>query len=96
MSAIFDINNPLMRLLSRIFDLMLLGILWIVGYLPVITVGAATTALYTVLLKLVSGDDYTVWPLYWKAFKANFKQATLVWVLFLAVSAVLIADVFVA
>ncbi len=92
MGGLFNYDGPVMQFLNKVFDVMLVGILWLIGCLPVITVGASTTAMYTVLLKLVKNGEYTVLKTFWKAFKDNFKQATLIWLIFAAVILVLGVD----
>ena len=47
MRRLFDINNPLMRFLIALFDLLALSVLWVVFSLPIVTLGAASTALYS-------------------------------------------------
>ena len=50
-------DNIIVRILTKIFDLILLNILFIVCSLPVITIGASITALYTVLLKMTENEE---------------------------------------
>ena len=67
------------RFMSRISDLMILNFLWIVFSLPIITIGASTTALYDVTLKLVDETDGYLFRNFFKAFKESFKKATIIW-----------------
>ena len=60
MSRLFDPDAPLMRFLSRVADLMILNILWIFLCIPVVTAGAATTALYRVCLNIAAQTDASV------------------------------------
>ncbi len=50
-------DNVVMRALSRLCDFMLLNILWVVCSIPLFTIGASTTALYTVMLKIVRNEE---------------------------------------
>ena len=45
-------DSGIMRVLSKICDIVCLNVLWLVCSLPIITIGASTTALYTVMLNL--------------------------------------------
>ena len=45
MKRLLSIDNPIMRFIIKIFDCMILSVLWLVFSLPVITMGAATAAL---------------------------------------------------
>ncbi len=56
-----------------------MNLLWIVTSLPVITIGASTTALYYCGLKLHKDRDISIWKCYWRSFRGNFLQATVVW-----------------
>ena len=83
-------------LYDRIFGflgrLIALNLLWIVCSLPVITAGASTTALYYCTLKLHKDGDIRVFHDFFKSFKQNFKQATVINLIMLAVAAILYMD----
>ena len=51
------IDNPIMRGMGRLADFIILNLLWVVCSIPIITIGASTTALYTVMLKLVKNEE---------------------------------------
>ncbi len=83
MSRLFDPDAPLMRFLSRVADLMILNILWIILCIPVVTAGAATTALYRVCLNIAAQTDASVIREFFRTFRREFKPATLVWLVLL-------------
>lgn len=87
------LDNIIVRALSRVFDLILLNILWLLCSVPFITIGASTTALYSVMLKIAANEEGYIIRGFWTAFKKNFKQSTLVWLILLAVGAVLGMDI---
>lgn len=92
MSKIFDMDNPVMRALSRMADLMILNLLALVCCLPVVTAGASLTAMYYVELKWVRKEEgYIVKP-FFQQFKANFRQATGEWLIILLVGFILYVD----
>ena len=80
----FDMNNPVMRTLSTLADIVVLNLLTLVCSLPILTAGAALTALNDACIRLVRMEDGELARDYFRAFKANFKKATLLWLLFLA------------
>ena len=89
----FNINdNIVVRALGKIFDLMCLNILWLVCSIPVITVGASTTALYTVVLKMVKNEEGYILKDFLKAFKSNFKQSTIAWIMILMIGIICWVD----
>ncbi|MGL6198382.1 MAG: YesL family protein [Lachnospiraceae bacterium] len=67
------------RTMSRVFDFVVLHLLWLICSLPLVTIGASTTALYTVTLKMAKGQEGYIVKNYFKAFKENFVQATKLW-----------------
>ena len=92
MRKLLDINNPIMRTLISIFDLIALSIFWVVFSMPIVTMGAASAALYHAVYQHVrKGDDY-LWSSFWSAFKSNFKRSTLVWLVPLGILIVLTFD----
>jgi uncharacterized membrane protein YesL len=92
MAKIFDLDSPLMRFLSKMADLMILNVITIVGCIPVITAGASITGMHYVLLKMARGEEAYIVKDWWKSFKQNFRQATIIWVFFLAVFVLLAFD----
>lgn len=78
---LFDSDSPLIRGLSRIFDCMLLSILTILCSLPVVTVGAAVSACYDVMIRMVLDRDNGILKPYFKAFAKNFKKGTAIWLI---------------
>ena len=70
--------------LSRLIDILLMSVLWLLTSIPVITIGASTTALYDVSLHLVLDDRSGIVLNFLRSMKRNFGRATLVWLLFIA------------
>ena len=58
MGSFFNMDSPVMRFLSRLCDLMILNILCLICCIPIVTIGASITALYSVTLKMVKGEDF--------------------------------------
>ena len=69
-----------------------LNLLWVLCSLPVFTLGASTAALYAVTLKLVDGEDGHLTARFFRAFRENFRQGTVLWLILLAVGGVLALD----
>lgn len=86
------LDHIAIRALSRLFDLILLNILWVLFSLPVVTAGASTAALYSVMLKIVANEEGYIIRGFWEAFRSNFKQSTVIWLILLAAGAALGAD----
>lgn len=83
MSHWFDFDSLIMRFLGRIMDLVLLNLCFIIGCIPIVTIGTSMTAMYSVSLKLVRNEEDYIIQSFWKNWKKNFKQSTLVWLLIL-------------
>ncbi len=81
MDRFFNSDNAVMRVLSKIFDIGWLSILYVVFCTPIVTVGAATTSLYYVSAKVLRRDRSYVWTEFWRSFKQNFIPATIMWVI---------------
>lgn len=92
MGKLFDMDSPIMRFLNRMADMIILNILMIICCIPIITVGAAFTAMHYVLLKMVRDEEGYLIRGFFKSFVLNFKQATLIWLIMLVVIAVYVGD----
>ena len=85
----FNVDNPVWRFIRKLGYLWILNILWIVTSLPVFTIGASTTALIFACMKLHDDEGYPTVN-YFQSFKENFRQATVIWLIYAAVGALLV------
>lgn len=92
-SKLIDPRNPVTKVLSNIFDLAVLNILWILFSIPIITMGSATAAVSSVSLQMIRDNSNGVLVPFWRAFKESFMAVTMVWVPSLLILAALIFDV---
>ncbi len=92
MGKLFDLDSSVMRILNRIADLMLLNLVVLFFLIVPFTGGAALTGMHYVLLKMVRGEEPYVIKGFWKSFKENFKQATVLWIIVVVVSCILAVD----
>lgn len=92
MGGIFSIDGPIMRILIKFFDCICVSILWLLFSLPIVTMGAASAALYTTVYKYLRRDEGHLWSTFWGAFKGNLRRSTLVWLAALGVLALLTVD----
>lgn len=85
MNNIFGENGFVYRVINKLVDLLVLNVMYILSCIPVITVGAANTALYTLTLKMCKNEEGYIVKDYWKTFKSNLKKSTIIWCVFLGV-----------
>lgn len=71
---------------SKIFDVLALGLVWVLCCLPIITIGASSTALYYATVKCVKRSEGYIMQEFFKSFKQNFKPATILWGIFVALT----------
>ncbi len=86
---LFNEDNFLHQFFLFLGKLIALNLLWMISSIPVITIGASTTALYYCTLKLHKEKDISAWKFFWKSFRSNFIQSTLIWVLIMAAALLL-------
>ena len=80
--SLFDPDGKFMRLTSTMLDYVKLGLLFMLFSIPVIPMGAAAAAAMTVGMKIARGEAPAVWKPFWIAFKENFRQGTLLLLIF--------------
>ena len=88
----FSYESRFSQLLLKLCYACYLNLLWFVCSLPVVTLGASTTALYYVTLKLARDEEGNVTAMFFRAFRDNFKQATVLWLIMLGAGAFLGVD----
>lgn len=92
MRNLFNPEAPIMVFITRVAYSMYLGLLWLIFCIPIITAGAATTALFTVTLKMVKNEEGNVTSQFFQAFKSNFRQSTIVGCIMLVLGILLAVD----
>lgn len=90
MDKFFNSDSGVMRALSKVFDMGLLTLIYLVFCIPVVTAGAATTSLYYVSAKVLRHNRSYVWREFWSCFKSGFVQSTIVWVVTAVIAVLLV------
>ncbi len=89
MKQLFSLESPIMIFLGKMADMIVLNMLFIFCSIPIITIGASATAMCYVTLKARDGYEGSVCKHFFKSFKQNIFQATLIWLFILFLIAVL-------
>ena len=76
------IDSPVMRVLGRLGDIIILNMIFVVGCIPVITIGTSLSALYAVAMKMARGEDPS----------RNFRPATICWLVMAVIAILLFVD----
>lgn len=93
MKGLWNSENPLIQIYLKILEVIELSILWLIACLPVVTVGAATTALYYTAVKTLRNSRGYVARSFFASFRENFRQSTLVTVVWLLMMYIMYLDV---
>lgn len=93
MRNLFDMDGGIMGTLGKVADVMILSVIYIIFCIPVITIGAATTALYYTAVKAIRRGRSYIWRSFWNSFKENFVTSTLFWIAMVAASIILSINV---
>lgn len=80
MNRILSTDSPIFRFLTAFADLMAVNLLMILFSLPMITAGAAIVAGCRVTRDVMNDQACHIVQSFWKAFRENWKQATVVWI----------------
>ena len=86
-------ESKLSMALTAVIEIVTAGLLWLVCSLPIVTLGAASTALYYAVVKSIRHERGGLTKSFFKAFRRDFKTATMLWGIFLAAGLILAADV---
>lgn len=92
MNQFLKLDSPFFKFMGKIGDIFLLNLMWVVFSIPIITIGASTTAAFSVGMRMARGNDGYVISRFWKSFKQNFKQATIIHIIMLIIGSLLYLD----
>ena len=83
MQSLFSLDSPIMRAMSRLADLVGLNLLFLLTSIPIFTIGPGLAAMYTVVFRMGTSRERGIVKPYFRAFAANFRQGTVLWLLVL-------------
>ncbi len=92
MKNLFELDGPVWQFINKIVYSVYLNILWFICCIPIVTVGASTTALFYVSLKLSKDEEGNVTKEFFRSFRDNFRQGTVIWLIMLALGIILGLD----
>ena len=88
MRGLFAIDGNIHKYMLKLYEVMVLNLLFIIASLPIVTIGAALTALYDVTLRMQVGTEKEMTVSFVKSFRKNGMQATKIWLTFLSFMAI--------
>ena len=92
MNSLLNPDNPVMQFITKIVNAVYLNILWFICSLPIFTIGASTTALYYVTLKMAKNEEGHLTKAFIHSFRENFRQGTIIWLILLGLGVILGVD----
>ncbi len=81
--------------MSRVADLIILNLLFLLCCIPIVTIGPAITAMYYVTMKMVRNEESYIARSFFKSFKENFKQGIAIWMMALVLILLEFMDFFI-
>lgn len=94
MGKLFAPEGTFMECLTKATNLVVINLLWLLCCVPVITVGAATTAMHAMVLQIDDGGAGDMCRGYFRAFRSSFLQAVSVWAGLLLFAVLVLAELF--
>ena len=65
--SFFSLDSKFSQIMGRVFDLMMLNIIFLIMCIPIVTIGANFTAMYYVTLKMIKNEETYIFRTYWKS-----------------------------
>ena len=93
MGDYFSIDGGLVRFLSKASDICIIGIIWLLCCLPIVTFGASTTAAYYTITKVVKRQRGTLSREFIQAFRKNFKDSVTIHCFYLVIEGFLLFNI---
>ena len=93
MRNIFDLDGPFNKYGGLLADTVIVSIMWILFSIPLITIGASTTAMFFVTTRRIANREGYITSDFWQAFKDNFGKATVLWLFVVILYAILLFNI---
>ena len=95
MKSLFNVDSRFMRIAERIYDLVILNLLFLLTCLPIITIGCAKLSLYHVLLEMKQQQHLPIISLYFGVLKKHWKNGLILGCIELGITLICGIDFFV-
>ena len=89
---LFNPDSKFSQFIYSLLDYIKLGLVFLLFSIPGFTAGAAAAAVMTVGMRIERKEAPTIFRPFWQAFKDNFRQGTMLTLLFMLVVGFLAAD----
>ena len=80
MSNLWRMDSPFMQKMTFVTNLLIVNVLWLLCSIPILTIGASTTAMYSVLFAYRRKETDSVVKPFFAAFKKAFVKSTICWI----------------
>ena len=94
MGSVFRLEGGLMGALTKISDICIISLLWLFCCLPVVTIGASTTAAYYTVIKVVRRQSGNLTQSFFHSFRENLKDSLAVNLSYLALTGLLVFNIY--
>lgn len=91
-NKVFSTDGLFYTVTAKIFDLFVICVYWLVGCIPVITIGTSFSAMYNTVVNVIRNNNSSVTPMFWKTYKRDFKASLPLTLFFLGILFVLLLN----
>ena len=84
---LFSYDGKIYSFLSKFWHMVWISVLWIICSIPIVTIGASSTAAYYAMVKSVRKNEDSPTRDFFKSFKQNFAQATVMTIVYIVIGA---------
>jgi len=92
MGSFFNMDSPFFRAMSRVADLLILNVVFVICCIPIVTIGPALTGLFYVTLKMVRNEESYIVRGFFHSFKQNLRQGIIINLIMMAAGVLLWMD----
>ncbi len=92
MSGLFNLENGFFSFMGKVWDMILLSIIWVICCIPIVTIGPATTAMYYAIVKVIRRERGYVTKEFFHSFKDNFKLGMISSIIYAVLAYILYID----
>lgn len=93
MSSIFNMDNGFFSFLGKLWDVIILSIIWLIICIPIVTIGPANTALYYATVKVIRRERGYLFREFFRSFRLNFVKGAGLGIMFTIIFFILGFDI---
>ena len=80
--SVFGYDGKFIKVTDKVFNVIILSLFWIIGCIPILTIGVSTAATYATAVKVIKQDEGYLFEQFVRSYRQNLKDGIILEIIF--------------